>query len=228
LLALLDALIFPDKGVVKALGRELKENSFSEGDFSRFFRRKVGFLFQNPDVQLFCPTVREDIVFGPLNLGVPKEEAERRLIQVAKNLGIEHILDRPPHQLSVGEKKKAALASVLAIEPDVLLLDEPTAGLDPATTRHIIDIMLEANSKGKTIITATHDLHIVEEISEKVLVFGKDNRIARQASPNEVLSDLEFLRSMNLVHIHSHRHDGKLHVHPHSHIHGGHEGHQDL
>ena len=129
-----------------------------------------------------------------------------------------HLLDRAPHQLSIGEKRKAALASVLAIEPDVILLDEPTAGLDPLTTRHIIDLILDANARGKTIITATHDLHVVSEISDTVYVFDKGKRIVRHGKPEEILNDNELLNSNNLLHIHSHKHKDKAHVHPHVHL----------
>lgn len=218
ILSMLDGLIFPDKGTINAFGKELNEDVLSDEEYSQYFRRKVGFVFQNPDVQLFCPTVREDIVFGPLQLGVHQEEVMERLGKYAKLLEIEHLLDRAPHQLSIGEKRKASLASVLAIEPDILILDEPTAGLDPLTTRHIVDLILELNAKGKTIITSTHDLHIVAEISDTVYVFDKSKKIVRSGKPLEVLADDAFLKQSNLLHIHSHKHDGKAHAHPHLHL----------
>ena len=218
LLHLLDGLFFPDKGSIKAFGRQLDELAFSDESFAKSFRKKVGLVFQNSDVQLFCPTVEEDIVFGPLQMEVPRDEIEKRLQELSGLLGIKGFLDRAPHQLSVGEKKKVAIAATLAIEPDVIILDEPTAGLDPRTTRQIIDIVLEANDAGKTIITATHDLHIVEEISDKVYVFGHDKKIVRQGEPSAILRDTEFLQQNNLIHIHSHRHLGKVHMHPHQHI----------
>jgi len=217
LLALLDGLIFPDTGVIRGFGENLSEKALNDAEFSKFFRGKVGLVFQNPEVQLFCPTVREDIVFGPLNLGVPGEEIRKRLDKLTETFGISGLLDRSPHQLSIGEKRKIAIASTLAVEPDVLILDEPTAGLDPLTSRHIVDIILQANIEGKTVITATHDMHIVEEVSDVVYVFGQDKKIARSGSPAEILSDDDFLRENNLVHLHSHRHKDKVHAHPHSH-----------
>jgi cobalt/nickel transport system ATP-binding protein len=222
LLHMLDGLIFPDQGTIRAFDMVVSERAFDEEKFSRDFRKKVGLVFQNPDVQLFCPTVREDIVFGPLQLGVEAREIKRRLTFLADLFDIGDLLDRSPHQLSIGEKRKAALASTLAVDPEVLILDEPTAGLDPLTTRHIIDIILHANENGKTIITSTHDLHIVEEIADTVYVFGRDKRIARAASPEEILTDEQFLMENNLVHIHRHRHKGTLHVHPHLHSHQDH------
>ena len=218
LLHILDGLIFPDRGSFKAFGKELKEDAFNRADFSRDFRKKVGLVFQNPDVQLFCPMVKEDIVFGPLQLGVEKGEIERRLEELIKVLNIGDLLERPPQQLSIGEKRKVAIASTLIIEPEIILLDEPTAGLDPQTTRCIIDLLIQANESGKTIITSTHDLHIVEEISDTVYVFSPEKRIVRSGCPHAVLADEQLLRENNLLHIHSHRHKDKSHIHPHAHL----------
>jgi cobalt/nickel transport system ATP-binding protein len=217
LLQMLDALIHPQKGLVRAFGKDLNEGAFKDEEFSRFFRSKVGLVFQNPDVQLFCPTVKEDIVFGPLQLGVAQDEIKGRLDELAHTFDIKDLLERSPHQLSVGEKRKVAIASTLAMDPEVLLLDEPTAGLDPATVRHIIDIMLDAHEKGKTIITATHDLHILEEISDVIHVFNREKRIAKSGFAKDILADTELLEANNLVHIHKHRHKDKVHTHFHDH-----------
>jgi cobalt/nickel transport system ATP-binding protein len=217
LLQMLDGLIFPEKGTVTAFGKELTEETFSDEAFSKGFRRRVGLVFQNPDVQLFCPTVREDIMFGPLQLGLDKGATERRFDELVEIIGLKDLLDRSPHQLSIGEKRKVAIASTLIIDPEVLILDEPTAGLDPLTTRHIMDLLLRANDEGKTIITTTHDLHIVEELSDVVHVFSRDKRVVRSGPPDVILQDTAFLQTHNLVHIHSHRHGGGVHVHPHIH-----------
>jgi cobalt/nickel transport system ATP-binding protein len=217
LLHLLDGLIFPDSGKITAFGRELNEQLLNEERSAHWFRRKVGMVFQNADVQLFCSSVREDIVFGPLQLGAAEGEAKRRLSEVSELLDVRHLLGRSPHQLSIGEKRKVAIASVLAVDPDVLILDEPTAGLDPLTVRHIVDILVEANRRGKTIITASHDLHVVADISDIVYVFGRDRKISASGSPSDILSDQELLRDNNLVHTHSHKHKGVIHVHPHLH-----------
>ena len=217
LLHMLDGLIFPDKGTISYLGSELTENALNDAEFSRNFRKKVGFVFQNPDVQLFCPTVKDDIVFGPLQLGFDNTEIEKRLEEMVVILEIGDLLDRTPHQLSIGEKRKVAIASTLIIQPDILILDEPTAGLDPLTTRHIIDLLVKANESGKTIITSTHDLHIVEELSDTVYVFSHEKTIVRHGKPSEILSDEQLLRDHNLIHIHSHKHEGKIHTHPHLH-----------
>ena len=218
LLHMLDGLIFPDRGTMKAFGEEIKESVFNDENFSRNFRKKVGLVFQNPDVQLFCPTAKEDIIFGPLQLGMEREEIGKRLEELAGILNLKNLFDRSPHQLSVGEKRKVALASTLIINPNILILDEPTAGLDPLTTRHIIDLLIQANVSGKTIITSTHDLHIVEEISDVVYVFSQGKTIIKSGKPEEILGDEQLLHDNNLIHVHSHKHKDKTHIHPHSHL----------
>jgi len=217
LLSLLDGLSFPDRGKLYAFGKPLSERMAGDDDFWRPFRRRVGFVFQNPDIQLFCPSVREDIVFGPLQMEIPPAEINRRLESLSGVFGIAGLLDRQPHQLSIGEKKKVAIASVLAIEPEVLLLDEPTAGLDPQTSREIVEILFKEHEKGTTIVTATHDLHIIEEIADTVHVIGIQKKIIRSGPSAQVLADQVFLQENNLVHIHSHRHKDMVHTHSHTH-----------
>lgn len=215
LLTLLDALIFANEGTVSSYGTILTERSMNNADVQRQFRSKVGYVFQNPDVQLFCPTVREDILFGPLQLGVQKEEIQNRFEVVVERMRIGHLIERSPHQLSIGEKKKVAIASVLILEPEVLLLDEPTAGLDPQTTRDIIGVLFDAHKAGKTVVMATHDLHIVEEIADIIHVFGSNRSIIRSGTPDEILYDHDFMQQNNLVHVHVHRHLHTHHSHPH-------------
>ena len=215
LLTLLDALIFPQRGEFLFKGAPITERRMNDAAIQKEFRKSVGYVFQNPDIQLFCPTVREDIVFGPLQLGVSKEETLRRFEKVVEVMRLSPLIDRSPHQLSIGEKKKAAIASVLVIEPDVLLLDEPTAGLDPQTTRDIIAILSGAHKAGHTIVMATHELHLVEELADVVHVFGNEHSLIRSGSPEEVLGDGEFLQRHNLVHVHVHRHLHTHHAHPH-------------
>ncbi|MBF0479935.1 MAG: ABC transporter ATP-binding protein [Candidatus Omnitrophica bacterium] len=223
LLHLLDGLVFPHQGQVKAFGQVLNEEFLRDEENSRAFRRKVGLVLQNADIQLFCPTVREDIAFGPLHLGFEQDEVQQRLKRASASLGVEHLLDRVPYQLSVGEKRKVAIASVLAIEPEVIILDEPTAGLDPATIRQVIDLILEANQRGKTIIMATHDLHLVEAVADKVYVFSQEKKIVRSGAMEEILYDMTFLQEHNLIHAHNHQHHHQVHSHPHQHFGHRHE-----
>jgi cobalt/nickel transport system ATP-binding protein len=147
---------------------------------------------------------------------------ETRLEDVTRALGIADLLERQPHQLSIGEKKKVALAGVLVLDPEVVLLDEPTAGIDPLTTRHIIDMLCGAAAGGKTIVTATHDLHIVEEMADTVVVLGRERTIRRVGRPSEILGDEQLLWENNLIHVHRHRHAGRVHEHVHLHSHDHH------
>jgi cobalt/nickel transport system ATP-binding protein len=119
--------------------------------------------------------------------------------------------------LSGGEKKKVAVAAMLAVDPQVLLLDEPTAGLDPTSSRILVDLILEAQDRGRTVITSTNDLHIVPEIAGRVVVLGEDRRILASGSPENILQDRAILRAANLIHRHRHAHQGMWHVHNHEH-----------
>ncbi|MCL4473838.1 MAG: ATP-binding cassette domain-containing protein [Actinobacteria bacterium] len=218
LLKMLDGLIFPSAGSISAFGEELSETALRDDGFSQRFRRRVGFVFQNSDAQLFSPSVWEEIAFGPLHLGLDAAEVERRTEDTIHILGLGHLRERPPYHLSGGEKKKVALASVLAINPDVLLFDEPTAGLDPKTETFLSRLILQLAAAGKTIITATQDLGLVEDIAERIIILGEDHRIAGEGAPSQLLGDRGLLLSANLIHDHPHRHDGVEHYHPHSHL----------
>jgi len=177
----------------------------------------VGLLFQNPDVQLFCPTVFDEIAFGPLQLDLPREDVLEQCHEMIRMLNLEKIAHRSPHQLSGGEKKKVALASVLAMNPEVLLLDEPTAGLDPRTQVWLVEVLDELHSMGKTIITATHDLSILEEIADRAYVMAEDHAIVADGPAAEILDDLDLLLRVNLIHEHAHEHEGFVHRHGHIH-----------
>ncbi len=218
LLKLLDGLIFPDRGSIHAFGRKLTAEALADEGLARSFRRRVGFVFQNSDAQLFSASVRDEVAFGPLHLGLEHREVERRVADTLHIMGLEHLADRPPYHLSGGEKKKVALASVLAINPEVLLLDEPTAGLDPKTVGFLERLLNQLAEAGKTVVTATQDLDLAAAIADRLLVLGEDHRRAGEGTPPEVLADRRLLLESNLVHDHPHRHDGREHRHPHSHL----------
>ena len=228
LLHILDGLLFPTNGEAWAFGRRLTEEGFREASFTAFFRQRVGLLFQNPDVQLFCPTVLDEIAFGPLQLHHSQEEALEKSLEMMKMLGLEKIARRSPHQLSGGEKKKVALASMLAVNPDVLLLDEPTGGLDPRTQVWLIEVLGELHSLGKTIITATHDLSILEEIADRTVVMGEGHTIVAEGPPRAILDNFDLLLKVNLIHEHVHGHDGFLHSHGHLHFFTHRHGHNKI
>jgi len=177
----------------------------------------VGFVFQNSDVQLFSPTVFEELAFGPLQLDLSKEEVRSRVEETMEMMDIARLRERAPHTLSGGEKKKVCIASVLVNNPDILLLDEPTAGLDPRTQLWLIEFLQELAQAGKTIITATHDLDIIEQISKRSVVIGEDHSIKVDRKTREVINDLELLLATNLIHKHMHRHGTIVHQHMHAH-----------
>jgi len=218
LMHLLDGLILPSSGQLLAFGQELSEPKLEDPEFNRFFRAKVGFLFQNPDVQLFCPNVWEEIAFGPLQLNLPREEILRRVEDVMEMLGIGELRDRPPYALSGGEKRKVAIGSILSMNPQVLILDEPTNGLDPRTQQWLIELMVELHLAGKTLITATHDLSIVEEIADRVLVMDESHNIVAEGPTFQILNNFDLLLEVNLIHEHVHRHGDIIHHHGHCHF----------
>lgn len=215
-LRLLDALYFPDKGSISWFGETLSEEAFQDEKFAFDFRRRVAFVFQNPDVQLFNPTVFDEVAFAPLQLRWSKDEIKSRVNEILETMEIAHLKDRAPHRLSGGEKKRVALASVLILDPEVLLLDEPTAALDPKSQSRVIDFLACLDAK-KTVITATHDLNIVADIADYCFVL-QNGRVAGFGTPSEILSNEDLLEKTNLIHAHRHAHDdGSTHSHPHLH-----------
>ena len=219
LLKLMDGLIFPKSGELLAFGKPLSEEGFKDKVFNRELRRKVGMVFQDPDVQLFSPTVWDEVTFGPLQLGISKEEVIARGQAVLALMGIAHLRERPPYMLSGGEKKKVSLASVLSLQPQVLLLDEPTTGLDPSSQGNLIDFLLEWAEGDKCLVFSTQDLDIVEEIATRVIVMGTEHNILADGKPEDFLLDPDFLVRANLIHEHSHRHKQLIHRHQHLHDH---------
>ena len=163
--------------------------------------------------------MRDEIAFGPLQMGLSVEETERRIRDVAALLDIVRLLDRPPFQLSGGEKKRVAIACSLAVNPDVLLLDEPTNGLDPRSQYALVELLVRLSSAGKTLITATHDLNIVPRIAARALVFSEEHTVVADGASQEILADLPLLLRVNLIHAHLHRHGEIIHAHPHVHEH---------
>ncbi len=219
LLKILDGIIFPGSGELLAFGQPLTEESLKDGSRVVEFRRRVGLVFQDPDVQLFSPTVWDEVTFGPLQLGIPREEVVSRGERVLELLKIAHLRERAPYRLSGGEKKKVSLASVLSLYPQVLLLDEPTTGLDPLSQGKLIDFLLDWADEGKSLVFSTQDLDLVEEIASRVLVLGAEHGVVADGKPEEFLTDPAFLLRTNLIHEHSHRHKELVHRHQHLHEH---------
>lgn len=219
LLKLLDGLYFPSSGEVCAFGEPLTERAFQDEEFNFKFRRRVGLVFQDSDVQLFSPSVWDEIAFAPLQLGLSREEVNQRVDQALAMLRIERLRDRAPHRLSGGEKKRVALASVLSFNPAVWLMDEPTAGLDPRSQSWLVDFLIEQGRAGKTMVTATHDLNIVDTIADRVYVISEEHRIVAAGTPGEILSNRDLLIACNLMHDHVHWHLDQQESHSHPHLH---------
>jgi cobalt/nickel transport system ATP-binding protein len=219
LLQLLGGLIFPGSGEVRAFGEPLTEAALERPGLNARFRQRVGILFQDADAMLFNPTVYDEIAFGPLQLDLSPDEVRRRVDDMIALFGLAAIADQPPHRLSGGERRKVALAAILAVSPEALLLDEPTSGLDPRSQRWFVELVQELRSTGKTLVTTTHDLHVADEIADRIIVLSEDHTIAAEGPRDAILTDLELLLSVNLVHEHTHLHDGVIHLHPHTHLH---------
>lgn len=203
-LKLLDGLYFPQQGKISAFGKPLTEDALREDEYNFNFRRRVGLVFQDSDVQLFSPSVLDEVAFAPLQLGLSRDEVNRRVDSALEMLRIEKLSDRAPHHLSGGEKRRVALASLLTLEPDVWLMDEPTTGLDPRSQSWLVEFILGQRQKNKTVLIATHDLNIAEQVASKIYVFSEEHRIVSSGTPDEILNNHELLHQCNLVHYHAH------------------------
>jgi len=219
LLKILCGLIFASSGTVKAFGSSLSEAGMelNRSEFARYFRRRVGMVFQDADSQLFSPVVWEEVAFAPLQLGLSEQNVQERVKEALSLLGILHLRDRSPQSLSEGEKRRVAIASVLSLGPDILLLDEPSSDLDPRTKVWLEGFLIELHDAGKTIITATHDLELAADTSDRCIVLSEQHDIAGEGPTEEMLGNWSLLLDANLVHVHPHKHGYLLHTHPHAH-----------
>lgn len=212
LLRALDGLVAPTSGRVLYDGRVLDRAALRDAAFVARFRREVALLFQNPDSMLFHATVFDEIAFGPRQLGL--DDIDERVAHWAQALGVEAHLRRTPFRLSSGEKQRVCLAALLVIEPKVLLLDEPTANLDPRSTGWLVDFLQDLEL---TLITTTHNLSLAPELGRRALALGEDHRLIHDGDLDALLGDMDLLQRANLVHTHRHRHGGHEHRHPHVH-----------
>jgi cobalt/nickel transport system ATP-binding protein len=206
LLKILDGLVHPQTGTIAAFGEELSEKALMNERFRRFFRSGVGFVFQDADVQCFSPTVREELAFGPRQLGLGEEEIARRVEAALAALGIASLAERYPYGLSGGEKRRVALASILTLDLHAYLLDEPTASLDPATEGVLIDILTGLAEHGKTLVVATQDLMLARHIGDTAVVLGRETRPLFIGGVEQALADAALLEGAGLVHAHRHPH----------------------
>ena len=187
-------------GILKPTSGEVVVNghpvSYNKKDLMKL-RQNVGIVFQNPDDQLFAPTVMEDVAFGPMNMGLSREEVEKRVKDALKRVGMEGFEKKPPHHLSGGQKKRVAIAGILAMDPKIMVLDEPTSGLDPKGASQIMRLLYDLNEDGMTIIISTHDVDLVPLYASTVYIISHGN-IIKEGNPQTVFSDVETIRTANL------------------------------
>ena len=188
-----NGILRPTSGEVVVNGHPV---SYNKKDLMKL-RQNVGIVFQNPDDQLFAPTVMEDVAFGPMNMGLSREEVEKRVKDALKRVGMEGFEKKPPHHLSGGQKKRVAIAGILAMDPKIMVLDEPTSGLDPKGASQIMRLLYDLNEDGMTIIISTHDVDLVPLYASTVYIISHGN-IIKEGNPQAVFSDVETIRKANL------------------------------
>lgn len=185
-------ILRPSEGTVSVMGVDPAH------DFAKV-RRQIGVVLQNVDEQLLAPTVWDDVSFSPRQYGLPKDEVARRTERALELLGIGDLRDKVPHYLSGGEKRKVAIAGALAMEPELLILDEPFEGLDPHARRQVLDLLNRlVTERGMTLITSTHDVNIVPEMADEVYVLAHGGHIVLHGAPIEVFLHADLLRASNI------------------------------
>lgn len=187
----LNGLLRPTNGSVIVAGKPTNEQKVAA------LARIVGYAFQNPDHQLFCSSVEEEVSFGPTNLGYPSGAIRDRVEKAIEAMNLEHLRKLPPLSLRLGERRRISIASVIAMDPQVLILDEPTTGLDSEESTELMRSLKRLNTEGKTIILITHDMKLVAEHAKRVVVMAQ-GRILLDSDPRGAFSDLDILRQSNL------------------------------
>ena len=183
----------PTSGLIKIDGQPM---SYKKNDLIEI-RQKVGLVFQNPDDQLFAPTVVEDVAFGPMNLGLSDEEVDERVEESLKRVGMSGLEKKAPHHLSGGQKKRVSIAGILAMQPEIMVLDEPTTGLDPKGVKQVMDILYILNQENISIIIASHDVEMVTQFADKIFVLHEGEIIAN-GTTEDIFNDLETLKKAHL------------------------------
>jgi cobalt/nickel transport system ATP-binding protein len=187
----LNGILHGGAGTISVAGLDVRPG---DRETLREIRRRVGIVFQDPDDQLFMPTVRDDVAFGPANLGLRGAELDSRVGEALEAVGMAHVADRPPHHLSFGQRRRVAVATVLAMRPEILVLDEPTSNLDPASRRELAEIL---RSLDVTLLLVTHDLPYALELCDRSVVLSGGSIVADGLTP-DLLTDDELLRRNRL------------------------------
>jgi len=180
--------LVPAQGTIRIAGATLGRTTLRE------IRRKIGLVFQDPHDQLFMPTVAEDVAFGPSQMGLPREEVERRVLEALRSVGLEGLGDRAPHHLSGGERRAASLATVLPMEPEALALDEPTGELDPRSRRRVIGLL---RGLARTCLVATHDLEMARELCGRAVLLDR-GQVAADGKPDALFADAALMDAHGL------------------------------
>ena len=177
LIRLLNGIIYPSEGHYFYNDHEITEKALKDRQFAKWFHQQMGYVFQNADTQLFCGSVEEEIAFGPVQMGLSETEIRQRTEDCLQLFGIEKLRERPPYHLSGGEKRKVSLACILSLNPEVLILDEPLAGLDEKTQDMLLEFLKNFHRAGKTLITITHNRHLAETIGSRFAVMNEDHEL---------------------------------------------------
>lgn len=177
LFKLLNGLIFPTKGEYYFDNKKIDKNTLQDNMFAKNFHKRIGYIFQNPDVQLFNATVYDEIAFGPRQMNLNEEIIHQRVNELLIYLNIQHLQDRPPYHLSGGEQKKVALAAILALNPDVLMIDEPLNGLDNKTRQWFKDFLIDFIKANKTILISTHEQELLSLPHSRIIKFNDEHTI---------------------------------------------------
>jgi cobalt/nickel transport system ATP-binding protein len=193
LLQMFNGMIRPDTGIMLYDNKPIRYDRSS----LRQLRKMVGFVLQNPDRQIIAPTVYQDVAFGPLNLGYDEEAIRQSVVLALRQVGLTGFDRRPPHQLSGGERKRVAIAGVLAMDPDVLVFDEPTSGLDPSGSEDIMELLDELNLEGKTVVISTHDVELAYPWADRVILM-LDGRIIQEDRPAIAFGNPDYVRRAHL------------------------------
>lgn len=180
-------------------GVEITHKKLQDIKFSKHLHQKIDLVFQNSDTQLFCSSVYDEIAFGPRQMEMNELKVDKKVKECLNLLSIYNSNDRIPYHLSGGEKRKVAIACVMSLNPEVLVLDEPMNGLDPKTQRWLVEFLSKSNQAGKTLITSTHNLELVHEISTRSILFIEDHTIAADLSTERLLENVELLKKVNLI-----------------------------
>lgn len=193
LFLILNGIYKPYSGEIFYNGEKLKYNSKN----MKRLRSKIGIVFQDPNTQLFSSSVTEEISFGPLNQGLSEDKVLKRVNNIISKMNLDNVKDKPTHFLSGGEKKRVAIASILAMDPDIIIFDEPLANVDPKSAKEIMNILDDLNKQGKTIIISTHNVNNIYQWSDYVFMM-KEGEIVEEGIPTKIFQNKEILEHCNL------------------------------